>query len=109
MGIPDHGGEDSPESRLLGRKISDVPALVKFASPMTYIKPTVPPFLIQHGRKDSIVPVEQAINFAAAIERIAGNEKVCLDILPEADHADPLFSTPENLLRVFDFFEMHLK
>jgi acetyl esterase/lipase len=109
MGSPDHSAEDSPESRLLGRKIVDVPALVKFASPMTYIRPKVPPFLIQHGRKDSIVPVEQSINFAAQIEKIAGPGRATLEILEEADHGDPLFETPENINRVFDFFDSHLK
>jgi len=39
---------------------------------MTYIKPSVPPFLIQHGLNDSVVPVEQAINFAAKWKRSLG-------------------------------------
>ena len=39
LGIPNHSEADSPESRLLGRKITEIPALVKFASPMTYIRP----------------------------------------------------------------------
>jgi acetyl esterase/lipase len=109
MGFPDHSGEDSPESKLLGRKITDIPALVKFASPMNYIKPKVPPFLIQHGLKDSIVPVEQSINFAAQMEKVAGRERVTLELLKNADHGDPLFGTPKNLQRVFDFFDLYLK
>jgi acetyl esterase/lipase len=108
-GTPDHSAEDSPESKLLGRRISDVPAMVKFASPMTYINSKVPPFLIQHGRRDSIVPVEQSINFAAQIEKIAGAHRVTLEILEKADHGDPLFETPENIRRVMDFFDLHLK
>jgi acetyl esterase/lipase len=109
MGTPDHSHEDSPESQLLGRKITDIPALVKYASPMTYIKPSVPPFLLQHGLKDSIVPVEQAINFAARMEKVAGCDRVTLDLLKNADHGDPLFETPRNLKRVFEFFDSHLK
>jgi acetyl esterase/lipase len=108
-GFPDHSSEDSPESKLLGRKITDIPALVKFASPMTYIKPKVPPFLIQHGLKDSIVPVEQAIHFAEQMEKVAGRDRVTLEILKDADHGDPLFETPKNLQRVLDFFDLHLK
>jgi len=109
MGTPDHSNEDSPESQLLGRKITEVPALVKFASPMTYIKPSVPPFLVQHGLRDSIVPVEQSIRFAAQMEKIAGRDRVTLDILKNADHGDPLFEKPQNLKHVFDFFDLHLK
>ena len=56
-GVPNHSGPDSPESRLLGRTITDVPALVEYASPMTYIDVNTPPFLIQHGLQDEVVPV----------------------------------------------------
>ena len=55
------------------------------------------------------MPVEQAIHFAAKLERVAGRDKVMLEILPDANHADPLFETPENLGRVLDFFDLHLK
>ncbi|CAG0969664.1 Carboxylesterase NlhH [Anaerolineales bacterium] len=109
MGTPDHSGAGSPESKLLGRRITDVPALVKFASPMTYIKPSAPPFLIQHGLNDGIVPVEQSIHFAAQMEKIAGADRVTLDLLKGADHGDPLFEKQHNLRRVFDFFDLHLK
>lgn len=109
LGIPNHSETSSPESRLLGRKITEIPALVTYASPMTYIKSSAPPFFIQHGQKDGTVPVEQAIHFAAKFKRVAGPERVTLEILPEADHADPLFETPENLGRVLDFFDKYLK
>ena len=109
MGVPNHSDPDSPESRLLGRTITDVPALVKFASPMTYIDSKTPPFLIQHGLQDDIVPVEQSIRFAAEMERVAGSGKVTLDILDKAKHGDPLFETPENVARILDFLDIHLK
>ena len=109
LGPSNHSDADSPESRLLGRKITEIPTLVQFASPMNYITKSIPPFLIQHGQKDGTVPVEQAIHFAAEIERIAGCDRVVLEILPDAVHADPLFETPENLGRVMDFFDLHLK
>jgi len=109
LGPPNHSESDSPESRLLGRKITEIPALVKFASPMTYLKADAPPFLIQHGLQDGTVPVEQSIHFAAELERIAGRDRVRLEILPEAEHGDPRFATPENLGRVLDFFDLHLK
>jgi acetyl esterase/lipase len=108
-GVPNHSLADSPESLLLGRKITEIPALVKFASPMTYIKENVPPFLIQHGILDEVVPVEQSVHFAAEIERIAGHDRVTLEILKDANHADPLFKTPPNVQRVLDFFDFHLK
>jgi len=109
LGPSDHSKRNSPESKLLGRRITDVPALVKFASPMTYIKRRVPTFLLQHGLKDDIVPVQQAIRFAEQVKEIAGEEKATLEILKDATHGDPLFETPRNIRRVLDFFDLHLK
>jgi dipeptidyl aminopeptidase/acylaminoacyl peptidase len=94
---------------LLGRRITDIPALVKFASPMTYIKRYVPPFLLQHGLMDDVVPVQQAIQFAEHIKKIAGEDKITLEILKDATHGDPLFETPRNIKRVLDFFDLYLK
>jgi acetyl esterase/lipase len=107
-GVPDHSSPDSPESKLLGDVITAVPGKVGFASPMTYIKPFSPPFLIQHGLKDEIVPVEQSIHFARKFAQIAGSEKVTLEVLEDARHADPLFETPQNVQRVLDFLDGHL-
>jgi len=109
LGPGGHSKRNSPESKLLGQKITKVPELVKFASPMTYIKKRVPPFLVQHGLKDDMVPVQQAIQFVERMKKIAGEDKVMLEILKNATHADPLFRTPRNVKRVLDFFDAHLK
>jgi len=68
-GVPDHSTPGSPESMLLGRLITEVPELVRWVSPMTYVSANTPPFLIQHGLKDQLVPVEQSIHFVAALEK----------------------------------------
>lgn len=51
---------DSPESLLIGQPINQVPELVRQANPETYITIDAPPFFIQHGVKDAIVPVQQS-------------------------------------------------
>lgn len=104
-GVPDHSAPDSPESRLVGRLITDVPHMVRFASPMSYITMNVPPFLIQHGSRDQLVPVEQSMRFAAQLERVAGKDKVIFETLEGAFHADPAFETPQNVTRVLDFLD----
>jgi acetyl esterase/lipase len=98
IGVPDHSEADSPESRLLGRKITEVPELVRFASPMTYITTDVPHFLIQHGSQDPVVPVQQSERFAAAIEGVAGAGKVILEVFEGVGHhGDPVFETEDNV------------
>jgi acetyl esterase/lipase len=105
----DHSAADSPESKLLGSPLTEIPELVRAASPMTYITADTPPFLIQHGELDPIVPVQQSINFAAEMVRVAGQDKIILDILQGVrHHGDPAFETEMNLRRVFDFLDTHL-
>jgi len=105
-GIPDHSDEDSPESQLMGKQITAIPELVRMASPMIYITENVPPFLIQHGELDHKVPLEQSIEFAAAISRIAGPQKVTFEVLPGiAHHGDPGFEKEENVQRILSFLD----
>jgi dipeptidyl aminopeptidase/acylaminoacyl peptidase len=108
-GIPDHSAADSPESRLMGRHITEIPDEVRMASPMHYVSQAIPPFLIQHGELDHIVPVEQSMALAATITLIASPERVTLEVLPGVDHhGDPAFETEENLQRVFSFLDEYL-
>ena len=105
----DHGEADSPESRYLGAKISDVPLKVELANPMTYVHEGMPPILIQHGRLDDLVPVQQSIIFVEKLEKYVSPDRFEFDIIEGAGHADPLFETEENMERVFSFLDKHLK
>jgi acetyl esterase/lipase len=98
-----HSDAQSPESLLLGAPIATVPDLVKAANPETYITPAAPPTLLQHGTNDDLVPAMQSIKFAELLEMAIGRDKVLLDLLEGARHADPLFNTPANVKRVLDF------
>lgn len=109
FGPCDHSLADSPESRYIGAKITDAPEKVRLANPITYIHADMPPLLLQHGRQDHLVPVQQSILFAQALASAGLMERFEFDILEKADHADPLFETPENMERVFMFLDQHLK
>jgi acetyl esterase/lipase len=109
LGPTDHSDTDSPESRYMGAKITGIPAKVQLANPMTYIHKDMPPILIQHGRNDHLVPVEQSIIFIEKLKKYVRPDKFEFDILEKADHGDPLFETPENMNRVFTFLDRHLK
>lgn len=109
LGPGGHSQAGSPESLYVGARITDVPELVRRANPITYVHPDLPPMLIQHGRLDHVVPYQQSVLLAEAIRRVAGPERVELEILEQADHGDPLFETDENLGRVFAFLDRHLR
>ena len=95
-----HNEAHSPESLLLGRPITEAPDLVRRANPESYVRPGLPPFLLQHGKLDAIVPVQQSINLAAKLRAALGDDTVSLELLEGAGHADPAFETPQNVARV---------
>lgn len=78
------------------------------ASPITHIDKKTVPFLIFHGGKDTLVPVEQSQRFDAAL-RAAGIESK-LVVFSEAGHG---YTEPGPLAQTFalaqQFFDRHLK
>jgi acetyl esterase/lipase len=108
-GKPDHNEANSPESKLMGQKITEIPDKVKVANPETYITKDDPPFLIQHGTKDHLVPTQQSTNFAKKLEAALGKNKVILTLLEGAGHGGPAFDSEENLKLVFSFLDANLK
>jgi acetyl esterase/lipase len=104
-----HSVPDSPESELIGKNLTDAPELVKAANPETYITKDDPPFLIQHGLVDPLVPYPQSVSLASKLEKVIGKEKVTLELIPGSGHGGPAFSTPENLNKVFAFLDKNLK
>jgi acetyl esterase/lipase len=105
----EHSAADSPESLLLGQKITEVPERVKAANPETYVTPDAPPFFIQHGAQDPVVPVQMSIHLAAKLEQAIGKDKVRLELLEGAGHGAPQFETPENVEKVLDWLDRRLK
>jgi acetyl esterase/lipase len=56
-------------SKLLGGSISELKNLAKQASPITHASSDDPPFLVVHGTKDDVVPIDQAERFYAALKK----------------------------------------
>lgn len=105
----EHNAPHSPESLILGKQITRIPDLVRSANPETYVHADLPPFSIQHGTKDNIVPHQQSVNLAAKLVRVLGEDKVTLELLKGAGHGDPMFETPQNVKKVLDFLDTYLK
>jgi acetyl esterase/lipase len=104
-----HSTPDSFESQLLGQPITDAPDVVKAASPETYITGDDPPFFIQHGSADPLIPIQQSEQFAARLKQVLGPEKVVFESLDGAGHGGPQFADPNNVARVLDFLDQHSK
>jgi len=105
----EHSDENSPESLLLGCKITEIPEQVKAANPETYIRENAPPFLIQHGVADPVVPVQQSIVLAENLKRVCEEDRVTLELFDGFEHVDPRFASPVNVERVLNFIDHHLK
>lgn len=104
-----HHAADSPESKLIGSPIAELPELVHAANPETYIWERTPPFLIQHGTHDPLIPTMQSVVFADKLQAILGSDKVTLELLEGAGHGGEAFETPDNVNRVLDFIDQYLR
>lgn len=104
-----HSNMDSPESLLLGGPILENPELVKAANPATYVTSDCPPFLIEHGTADSIVPCQQSQLLYDTLLPVLGPEKVTLHYLAGVGHGGPEFISSENMELVLEFLAKHLK
>jgi acetyl esterase/lipase len=80
-----HDALGSPESRLIGQAIQDVPELTKKANPITYIDDKMPAMHIFHGGMDILLPYGQSeLLYEAMAEN--GNE-VSYTFVPSAGHS----------------------
>jgi len=104
-----HSDCQSPEAELLGKNLKDVPELVKEADPESYISSDAPPFLIQHGLEDNLVPYQGSVLLARRLGKVLGYKRVFLELFPATGHGGEAFRTEENLNRVFSFLDKYLK
>lgn len=105
----ENSGPNSPGSQLMGKNISDFPNLVREADPDTYVSSEDPPFFIQHGLEDNVVPYQGSVELARKLGKAIGPEKVFLQLFPATSHYGKPFFTQENLNRVFSFLDKYLK
>lgn len=103
----DHDAPDSPENQLAGALVQQNAALAERMNPAKYSSKDDPPFLIQHGDADPLVPVEQSEILADALKK-AGSS-VQFEILHGAGHGGPQFQSPDNIKRVRRFFDETLR
>jgi len=103
----DRTKSDCPEALLIGGSLLENKDKAIKASPITYVTPDDPPFLIMHGDKDMVVPFSQSKRLFDALKK-AGVE-VTLVKLKGTGHGGWGFSSPQTLQLVTAFFDRHLK
>jgi acetyl esterase/lipase len=94
----------SPISQFLGCSMAASPEKCKAASPISYVKKGIPPFLILHGKKDMTVPFNQSELLYHALKK-AGIEAELVAV-PNGAHE---FSDTRADARMIEFFTKHLK
>jgi acetyl esterase/lipase len=109
---PNHDAANSFESQYLGAPIRSVPDKVSATNPITYVDAADPPFLLQVGGADCLVPVGQTTILAQALKK--AGVPVALDMFEGTGHGDtsfwsPVFVGDANVERVADFAEAQLR
>ncbi|GIW43086.1 MAG: alpha/beta hydrolase [Candidatus Binatia bacterium] len=78
------------ETKVMKASIEEAPEAYEKASPIALVRPDAPPFMVVHGDHDTLVPVEQARHFVAALRAVSRNPVVYAEI-PGAQHAFDIF------------------
>jgi acetyl esterase/lipase len=84
-------------------------AIVNQSNPTTYIDANDPPFWIQVGSADPLIPYTQSLNFYNSLNNVLGSSKVGYELIAGAGHGGAQFSTEANLTKVFTFLDSNLK
>jgi len=64
---------------------------------------------VQHGDEDSLVPLEQSIEFVKKLKNAIGEKNVYFEVLKGAEHGVLAFESIENLENFFMFLDLHIK
>ena len=83
-GMKGQDDRESPESRLVGGPIQQNRAAAMAASPISYASGSAPPFHIQHGTRDRLVPLAQSEILHEAL--LAADVDSTLVVIEGADH-----------------------
>jgi dipeptidyl aminopeptidase/acylaminoacyl peptidase len=91
-------------AQLLGGSPDQKPDLTRLASPLDLVTPDACPFIIVHGGKDPVVPIQQSIDFYHALQK--AGVPVQFYTIPNAGHGA---NSPEAFGMVIAFFDKYLR
>ncbi len=94
---PEGPGADLQEflvrAGIMKRPYREDPELYRQASPLHRVGPHAPPFFLLHGTHDTLVPIEQARQLHAALQRTTTQPLAYAEV-PGAEHAFDVFGSP---------------
>ncbi len=93
--------EKSPEAALIGGAPADNPDMVSLISPITYVTPEGPRFLVFHGEADDVVPHCQGVYFSETLKK-AGRLEAFYSV-PEGKHG-PVTFNEQTFASMVSFF-----
>ncbi|MEK7466348.1 MAG: alpha/beta hydrolase [Planctomycetota bacterium] len=102
----EHRSANSFEGRLLGGDLKEYFPAAHKASPLNWVGPGAPPFLIMHGAKDDVVPVSQSRRLHEKL--LAAGVDSTLVVIPEGTHGTAEWE-PVSLSAPKAFFDRVLK
>ena len=102
-------GTPSAIDAMLGTSAESIRNLLRFYNPIDCVHPDVPPILLQHGKRDPMIPYQQSIELCEKINKVVGNVKAEVDISESFLHADPGYAGTESVERIYGFLGKYLK
>lgn len=84
-------------------------SILRLISPISLVKPNIPPTMIQQGLEDAVVAYQHSTELAERIAEVCGPDRVLLRTYPDRNHSDKQFMTLENCKEVLEFFDKYLK
>ena len=83
------------ERRVIKERISEAPELFEAASPIHRVRSDAPAFFVLQGRNDTLVPVDVARAFVAALRAVSARP-VAYAEMPLAQHAFDVLASPRS-------------
>jgi acetyl esterase/lipase len=93
--------------RLLGALPEANAEVAKLASPVFHVDAADPPLLLLHGDQDPQMPINQSHELQGAYER--AHLEASLIVVHGAAHGGDQFFAPDNVARVAEFLDAHLR
>lgn len=100
-----HGGTLVPN--FLGERWSEASVKFRESSPAAYVAPGDPPVFLYHGSWDTLVPVDQALDYQAALDQAGVPNELYL--LRGLGHISAFLMDGAAVQRGADFLDRHLR